>query len=82
MTSRQLVRVRGMRRSLTDDEQDTIAREIVEHLELSNWKLGPPRWSWAELVTPKGCEAVKAFDVTDEGTKARKRGLHRGVESN
>jgi hypothetical protein len=28
-----------MRRSLTDDEQDTIAKEIVEHLELTNWKI-------------------------------------------
>jgi hypothetical protein len=39
-----LARIRGMRRSLTDDEQDTIAKEIVEHLALSNWKIeaGPP----------------------------------------
>ena len=34
-----LARIRGMRRSLTDDEQDTIAKEIVEHLELTNWKI-------------------------------------------
>jgi hypothetical protein len=41
-----LARIRGMRRSLTDDEQDTIAKEIVEHLELSNWKI--------ELRSPLG----------------------------
>ena len=33
-------RIRGLRRALTDDEQDTVAKEIVEHLELSNWKIG------------------------------------------
>jgi hypothetical protein len=27
-----------MRRSLTDDEQEVIAKEIVEHLALSNWR--------------------------------------------
>jgi hypothetical protein len=33
-----------MPRALTYDEQDTVAKEIVEHLELSNWKIeqGPP----------------------------------------
>jgi hypothetical protein len=37
--------VRGMRRSLTDDEQHTVAGAIVEHLEQSNWKIehGPER---------------------------------------
>jgi hypothetical protein len=34
-----LTRIRGLRRALTDDEQDTVAKEIVEHLELSNWKI-------------------------------------------
>ena len=29
-----LARIRGMRRALTDEEQDTVAKEIVEHLEL------------------------------------------------
>jgi hypothetical protein len=39
-----LVLIRGMRRSLTDAEQDRVADAIVEHLELSNWKIeeGPP----------------------------------------
>jgi hypothetical protein len=37
--------VRGMRRSLTEEEQQKIAGVIVEHLEQSNWKIeqGPPR---------------------------------------
>ena len=42
-----LARIRGMRRSLTDDEQDTIAKEIVEHLEfvqLENRARVSPRW--------------------------------------
>jgi hypothetical protein len=33
--------LRGLRRALTDDEQDTVAKEIVEHLELCNWKMEP-----------------------------------------
>ena len=35
---------RGMRRSLTEEEQKKIAREIIKHLEQSNWKItpGPP----------------------------------------
>ena len=37
--------VRGMRRSLTEDEQHKIAGAIVEHLEESNWRIeqGPVR---------------------------------------
>ena len=37
--------IRGMRRSLTDDEQHKVANAIVEHLENHNWKIerGPPR---------------------------------------
>ena len=37
--------VRGMPRSLTEDEQHRIAGAIVEHLERSNWKVeqGPVR---------------------------------------
>jgi hypothetical protein len=31
--------VRGMRRSLTDDEQLKVAAAIVEHLERSNWRI-------------------------------------------
>jgi hypothetical protein len=34
-----LSRIRGMRRSLTDEQQDRVADAIVEHLELSNWKI-------------------------------------------
>jgi hypothetical protein len=37
--------VRGMRRSLTEDEQRKIAGAIIEHLDESNWKIeqGPTR---------------------------------------
>jgi hypothetical protein len=51
-----LARIRGLRRSLTDDEQDTIAKEIVEHLELSNWKIeaGPPLGGHGPNLIPKG----------------------------
>jgi hypothetical protein len=37
--------IRGMRRSLTENEQHKIAGAIVEHLEQSNWKIkqGPTR---------------------------------------
>jgi hypothetical protein len=36
--------IRGMRRSLSEDEQHKIADAIVVHLEQSNWKIehGPP----------------------------------------
>jgi hypothetical protein len=36
--------IRGMRRSLTEDEQHVVAGAIVEQLERSNWKIeqGPP----------------------------------------
>jgi hypothetical protein len=33
--------VRGMRRSLSEDDQHKIAGAIVEHLEQSNWKIEP-----------------------------------------
>jgi hypothetical protein len=37
--------IRGMRGSLTEDEQHKIAGAIVDHLEQSNWKIeqGPSR---------------------------------------
>jgi hypothetical protein len=31
--------IRGMRRSLTEDEQHKLADAIVVHLEQSNWKI-------------------------------------------
>jgi hypothetical protein len=36
--------IKGMRRALTEDEQNTIANEIVTHLRLANWeiRLGEP----------------------------------------
>ena len=35
---------RGMRRSLTEEEQNKIALQIIDHLELSNYRIiqGPP----------------------------------------
>ena len=40
---------------MTEDEQDAIAKEIVEHLELSNWKieLGPPLGAHGSRLIPK-----------------------------
>jgi hypothetical protein len=35
--------IRGMRRSLTDDEQHKVADAIVEHLEKNNWKIEQAR---------------------------------------
>ena len=37
--------IRGMRRSLTEEQQHVVAREIVDHLESTNWKIeqGVPR---------------------------------------
>jgi hypothetical protein len=37
--------VRGMRRSLTEDEQRKVAQPIVDLLETHNWKIehGPPQ---------------------------------------
>jgi hypothetical protein len=50
-----LARVRGIRRALSDDEQNTVAREIIEHLELSNWKIeaGPPLRGHGPGLMPK-----------------------------
>ena len=37
--------IRGMRRSLSEDQQRVVAGAIVEHLESTNWKIeqGPTR---------------------------------------
>jgi hypothetical protein len=45
--------VRGMRRSLTEDEQHTIASTIVEELKQSNWKIeqGPMGEGGAHLMS-------------------------------
>jgi hypothetical protein len=50
-----LARIRGMRRSLTEDQQDSVAKAIVEHLELSNWKIeqGPPLGGHGSSLIPK-----------------------------
>jgi hypothetical protein len=40
---------------LTEEERDTIAKKIVEHLELSNWKIeaGSPLGGHGPGLTPK-----------------------------
>jgi hypothetical protein len=43
-----LARIRGMRRALTDEEQDTVAKAIVEHLELSRVDQRLSRAYWLE----------------------------------
>ena len=47
--------IRGMRRSLTEDEQRKIAGAIVEHLESHNWKIeqGPTRDGHGPNLMPK-----------------------------
>jgi len=47
--------IRGMRRSLTEDEQHNVAGTIVEHLESTNWKIerGPPREGHGPHLMPK-----------------------------
>jgi hypothetical protein len=47
--------IRGMRRSLNEDEQRTIADAIVIHLEQSNWKIeqGPPSEVHGPHLMPK-----------------------------
>jgi hypothetical protein len=37
--------IRGMRRSLTEEQQHIVVRKIVDHLQSSNWRIeqGPPR---------------------------------------
>jgi hypothetical protein len=46
--------VRGMRRSLTEDEQRKIADAIIAHLESTNWKieLGPPLEGHGQYLIP------------------------------
>jgi hypothetical protein len=49
-----LRRIRGMRRSLTEDEQHKVADAIVQHLESHNWKieLGPPAEGHGQYIIP------------------------------
>jgi hypothetical protein len=46
--------VRGMRRSLTEDEQHKVADAIVQHLESTNWKIeqGPPAEGHGQYSIP------------------------------
>ena len=52
---KRLARFLDMRRALTDEEQDTVAKGIVEQLELSNWKLeaGRPLGGHGQGIIPK-----------------------------
>ena len=54
---KRLARFLDMRRALTDEEQDTVAKEIVEHLELSNWKIETGRHS-AEGLSRKSMKGM------------------------
>jgi hypothetical protein len=47
--------IRGMRRSLTEEQQHIVAREIVDHLQSSNWRIeqGPPREGHGPHLTSK-----------------------------
>jgi hypothetical protein len=49
-----LMSVRGMRRSLTEDEQHKVADAIVQHLESTNWKIekGPPAEGHGQYLIP------------------------------
>jgi hypothetical protein len=53
--SEKYVAVLQARGALTEEEQETVAKEIVEHLELSNWKIeqGPPLGGHGPGLTPK-----------------------------
>jgi hypothetical protein len=46
--------IRGMRRSLTEDEQHKVADAIVQHLESTNWKIeqGPPAEGHGQYLIP------------------------------
>ena len=46
--------VRGMRRSMTEEEQQRVSSAIADHLELSNWNIerGPPSQGEASLYRP------------------------------
>lgn len=48
--------IRAMRRTLDDSQQDRVAQAIVEHLELSNWKIeqGPEAKGHGSNIMPKG----------------------------
>ena len=47
--------IRGMRRSLTEDEQHNVATAIVQHLEQNNWKIeqGPIREGHEQYLIAK-----------------------------
>jgi hypothetical protein len=51
---RGLALCRGMRRSLTEDEQNKVAEAIVEHLESTNWKVskGKPLEGHGQHIIP------------------------------
>jgi hypothetical protein len=46
--------IRGMRRSLTEDEQDKIADAIAQHLQKNNWKIerGPGLEGHGQYLIP------------------------------
>src|SRR5271170_1245636 len=56
-----LARIRGLRRALTDDEQQTVAKEIVEYLELCNW-ISPVRGE-----PPRSAVSGRSVTALDQG---------------
>jgi len=46
--------IRGMRRALSEEEQQRVSAKIAEHLELANWKIerGPPSQGAGQLYRP------------------------------
>jgi hypothetical protein len=46
--------IRGIRRTLTEDEQHKVADAIVAHLESHNWKIekGPPVEGHGQYIIP------------------------------
>jgi hypothetical protein len=47
--------IRGMRRSLTEDDQHKVADAIADHLRRTNWKIerGEPLEGHGQLLMPK-----------------------------
>jgi hypothetical protein len=64
-----LARIRGLRRARTEEEQDTVAKEIVEHLELSIGRL--------KLVHHSGATDPVSRPRNDFGQTVHLEHLHR-----
>jgi hypothetical protein len=61
--------IRGARRTFSEEEQQKIARVIVEDLEKNNWKieLGPPvDGHGSALMGPKKCETLGQYEPAQD----------------